>query len=44
MKIITQIINNLKKNVEENIKNYKLDNVITANAVFTFDNYIKTVE
>lgn len=44
MNMITYIINNLKKNIEENIKNYKLDNLITANALFTFDNYIKTIE
>ena len=44
MKIIPQIIDNLKKNIEENIKNYKLNNLITANAVFTFENYIKTMK
>lgn len=41
MNIISQVINNIKQNIEENIKNYKLNDILTANAVFTFDNYIK---
>ena len=44
MNIITQVINNIKKNIEENIKNYELNNIITANALFKFNNYIRVVK
>ena len=43
MNIITQVTNNLKKNIKENIKNYNLSNLLTANALHTFDNYINVV-
>ena len=44
MNIIPLIIENLKKNIEENVKNYHLNDILTANALFTFNNYIKMIK
>lgn len=43
MNIITQVLKNMEKNIENNINNYNLTDILTANALFTFDNYIKMV-
>ena len=44
MNIISQVINNIKRNIEENLKNYDLINIISANALHTFNNYIKVIK
>lgn len=44
MNIITQVIDNLNKNFKENIKNYELTNILNANVIFSFNNYIKMVK
>lgn len=44
MNIITRVIDNLNKNFKENVKNYELTNILSANVVFSFNNYIKMVK
>ena len=43
MNIITYILKNLKENVENNMNIYNLSDILTANALFTFNNYINMV-
>ena len=43
MNIISQILKELEKNIKNNINNYNLSDILTANVSFTFNNYIKMV-
>ena len=43
MNIITQILANMEKNIKENIKIYHLSDILTANSLYNFDNYIQMV-
>ena len=41
MNIITYILENMKENIKNNINIYKLDDLLSANALYTFNNYIQ---
>ena len=43
MDIITQVLGKMKENIEKNIKNYNLYDLLSSNALFTFDNYLNVV-
>lgn len=43
MNILTQILNFITKNIENNVKKYNLENTLNAKALFTFNNYINMV-
>lgn len=44
MNIISQITQNMKENLEKNINIYKLDDLLSNNCLFTFDNYINMIK
>lgn len=43
MNIITQILKEMEKNINNNIDNYNLNELLTEKALFTFNNYIKMI-